>query len=377
MQLIGASVGDGGSSNVAADVALVQAMLVLIGRPVVPGQPAGNYLLSYDGDCGPKSKAAILAFQGDHVFVSAAGNASAPNPNATLGQVKPLDATWAKLVAKVPAAMANLRVLPGGKTVYLQATADELLTRQGAAANMTFTPAFRMKVRACISQMHALHGIAVGVCAQGDRRNFAAQYALWLQGPGITSAGPGESNHNFGMATDLGFAGLRWLHADGKVDVAETSWLHHLQAHKPAQALMFWEALRTVGTSGAVGAFRGPLTDRPHLQNWSDANVTMGLRLAALLQASGSMHWSYAQGSYRSDLGLGGAQISLGTAAQIWNLNANLTPAQLTQARNAGAAANGQAAPPPATAQDITAMRQALRNQFELADANWQNWTPQ
>jgi hypothetical protein len=376
MQLITGSVGDG-ATNVASDVALVQAILLTITRPPAPGQSASPYLTSYDGACGPVTKKAIRAFQTDQVFVSAARSQSVPNPNATVGQIKPQDATWTKLLALVPSAFANLRVLPGGKTVYVQASAEELQARLGASGALTFTPTFRVKVRNCINQMYTLHGVAAGVCAKGDRRTFQAQYALWLQGPGITSAGPGESNHNFGMAADIGFAGLRWLHADGKVDANETSWMHHLEAHSSGQALTFWAALRTVGTSAAVGAFRGPEKDRPHLQNWNDANVSMRGRLAALLQASGTMKWSYAQGSYRSDLGLGGAQVNVGTAAQIWNLNASLSAAILTQVRAAAAAAKRVAAPPPATAQDITAMRQALRKQFELADASWQNWTPQ
>ncbi len=139
---------------------------------------------------------------------------------------------------------------------------------------------------------------------------------------------------------------------------------------------MFWEALRTVGTGGALGAFRGPLSDRPHLQNWSDANVSMGVRLAALLLASGSMRWSYVRPVYRSDLGLGGALVDVGRAAQIWNLEATLTLATLSQARAAAASAKNQPAPAAATAADLAAMRQLLRDQFDLADANWQAWTP-
>lgn len=376
MQSIKGSVGDGGANN-ASDVALVQAILQKVRRPATPGQPAGPYLKSYDGNCGPVTKKAIRDFQTDYVFVSAARNQSVAVANATAGQIKPQDATWKKLLALVPAAFANLRVLPGGKTVYLQASAEDLQAKLVASGSLTFAPAFRIKVRNCINQIYTLHGIAAGVCAKGDRRTFQEQYALWLQGPGITSAGPGESNHNFGMAVDLGFAGLRWLHADGEVDVNETSWLHHLAKRSSAECLVFWAALRAVGTGAAVGAFRGPESDRPHLQNWNDANVSMVARLAALLQASGTMKWSYAQGNYRSDLGLGGAQFAVGKAAHIWNLNAALSPANLTQARAAAAAAKKGPAPPPATAQDVTAMRLALRKEFELADANWQNWTSQ
>jgi hypothetical protein len=126
-----------------------------------------------------------------------------------------------------------------------------------------------------------------------------------------------------------------------------------------------------------VGAFRGPIGDHPHLQNWNDANVSMKAWLVVHLQTSGSMHWSYAGGAYRCDLGLGGAQVDVGTAAQIWNLSARLTPAVLTQARTAAAAAQKKPTPAAATAADVAAMRQLLRDQFDLADTNWRAWTPQ
>ena len=376
MQAITASVGDG-ASNQLSDVALVQAVLVKTVRPAAPGRPAAPYLASYDGACGAITKAAIHAFQGDHVFVSAAGNASAPNPLASAGQVRPGDATWAQLLARVLPEFVNLRVLPGGRVVYVEATAQELQTKLAALALLTFAPAFGAKVRNCINRMHQVHGIAVGVCPQGDRRTFQAQYALLTGGTNVTHAGPGESNHNFGTATDIGFAGLRWLHANGAVDANETPWLHHLTAQTAAQARVFWEALRTVGTSGAVGAFRGPVDDRPHLQNWNDANVSMKARLAAHLQASGSMRWSFSGSTYRCNLGLGSVQFDVGTAAQIWNLNATLTGASLSQARSAAAAAQNKPPSAAATAADVAAMCQLLRQQFELADTNWRAWAPQ
>ena len=92
--------------------------------------------------------------------------------------MRPGDATWVKLLAKLPAAFADLRALPGGKIVYLPASGAEVQSRLGAVAAMTFAPAFRTKVQACLRRLHQLHGIAVGVCPQGDRRTFQAQYAL-------------------------------------------------------------------------------------------------------------------------------------------------------------------------------------------------------
>lgn len=389
MQLISASVGEN-ATNTVSDVALVQAILLKTTRTAAPNRAAGPYLASYDGAAGPATTAAIKAFQADHLMVLNAAKQSVLAPSATLGQVKPSDATWAKLLTEVPAEFANLRVLSGGKIVYVQATAAELQGKISAANGLTFTATFRTKVIACINKMHADYGIAVGVCPKGDRRTFQAQFQIRRDTPANTKAGPGESNHNYGMATDIGFEGLRWLHANGTVQANEDPWLKYLHAAKAAEETRFWTALRTVGTSAAVGAFRGPLSDSPHLQNWDDSTVSMTLRLAAHLQASGTMKWSrgvVASGAttYKCDLGLGVAQYDVGTAMQIWDLNATLTAATLTQARAAAAAAAAAHAPrgtpppkpqPPATAADVTAMRQALRAQFDLADTNWRNWTP-
>lgn len=195
MQTISASVGEGGTNN-ASDVALVQAILLKTLRPVATGRPGGPYLRSYDGVCGPITKAAIRAFQGDWVFVTPSGNACRPNPRATAGLVRPGDATWEQLLARLPSELAGLRVLPGGKIVYLQASAQQLQDKLHAVTTMTFAPAFRIKVRNCLHRMHQLYGIAVGVCPQGDRRTFQAQYALFTSGNNVTNAGPGESNHN-------------------------------------------------------------------------------------------------------------------------------------------------------------------------------------
>ena len=106
MQLITNTVGENGTNNV-ADVALVQAILVKTPRPA-GSTPQGPFLASYDGDCGPATIAAIRDFQTQHVFVSPDGRQSMPNPNATAGLVRANDATWAKLIAKVPQDFADL-----------------------------------------------------------------------------------------------------------------------------------------------------------------------------------------------------------------------------------------------------------------------------
>lgn len=380
MQTITAPVGENGTNTI-SDAALIQAILLKTRRP-----DSTAYLKSYDGVIGDVTKGAIRQFQADHVL---------PDPDATAGLVKPGDATWAKLLEQVDRDFADMRVLAGGKTVYVAATAAELQAKIDAVATFTFTAAFRAKVIACIKRVHALHGIAIGVCPKGDRRNFQTQFELFNQVPKVTGAGPGESNHNFGMAVDLGFAGLRWLRADGTVADNENPWLRKLNGETDnisAESMRFWEAMRAVGTGAEVGAFRGPQADRPHLQNWDDAGVSMSARLAAFLTSHGEMRWRASAGPnksavYACDLGLGGDPIPVGTAAQIWSRQAPVTVAMLTQARANAAQARvrseakaGATTLPPVdvaiTQADVIMMQQALRHQFEWADANWKDWTP-
>jgi hypothetical protein len=389
MKLISDSVGTNGANKI-SDVALVQAILLKITRPATRTTPAAPYLTSYDGDCGKNTKDAIRAFQDDRVFISADGRACAPNPQATAGVVKPADATWQKLLEAVDPKFSDMRVLDGGKTVYLAATQEQLTRRINAVAGLTFAPAFRHKVIACINRMYELYGIAIGVCRQGDRRTFQAQYDLLVGGNNVTHAGPGESNHNFGMAVDLGFEGLRWLKKHGAVTENETSWFHILNPNQNVigpEAMRFWKALRAVGTSPTVGTFRGPESDRPHLQNWDDAGVDMATRLADLLTRSGKMRWRGAHQAYQCDLGFGCDFYTVGSARKIWNRQATVTIHMLTQARAAHLAAVGvgvgagqppgpPAPPPPFTSDDVVSMQQALRRDFEAAEANWQNWTP-
>ncbi len=266
MQAITGSVGEAGTNSV-SDVALVQAILMKTQSRAATNRPAAPYLTSYDGVYGNGTKAAITAFQNDWVFVSADGTQSVAVANTTAGLIKPGDASWTRLLQKVATDFTDMGVLAGGKTVYVRASAAALQVKIGAVAG----------------------------------------------------AGPGESHHNFGMAVDLGFEGLRWLQKNGTVEERETSWLHRLDPTQKLvpEALKFWELLRTVGTSAAVGAFRGPESDRPHLQNWNDAGVVMATRPAVPAPPS-----------------------------------------------------------PPVTQADVVAMHRALRAQMDLADANWQNWTP-
>ena len=404
MQPLTRTVGDGGA-NARHDVALVQAILVHTQRPANLDVRRPTYLKGgIDGTCGNITKQAIRQFQTDQVFVGPSGNTSQLVPIAIPGRVAPGDITWTKLVAVVQEPFKDLRVLNGSKTVYVAATPAQRGVSIAAALNLTFQPAFRTNVIAVIRRLYDTQGIACSVCQNGDRRTFQTQYDIYTSKQnvrhGITNAGPGESNHNFGQAVDLGFKGLRWLRQNGTTVENEDWWLHQLDPAQQArdEALVFWNALRTAGTQ--AGLFRGPERDRPHLQAWSDAGVDMANRLAGLLTRSGRMRWTGGYKKYQCDLGFGGHFYDVGSADQIWSGQSTITEATLTKARaqgrgqttaagtppgtvgsgiaaaRGGTTANTPPAAPAATAQDVGAMRDALRADFDAADAAWQSWLP-
>lgn len=379
MQELSSAVGEG-AANAKHNAALVQAMLVLSRRPAQLDPLRKPYLGLIDGDFGTNSQKALRQFQFDQVFVGPGGQTSTQVAGASPGQVRPGDTTWRKLVAAVPAEFQDLRVLDGSRIVYVAATAQQAASAAADALAMQFQTAFGSRVAALIRSVHQQCGLALQVCDKGDLRSFQTQYDL-LTGPGnVTNAGPGESNHNFGQAVDLGFEGLRWLHRDGKVEEKEDAWLHKLDPGQTvnADALVFWDALRAAGV--VAGLFRGPMKDRPHLQAWSDVGIDMAARLADLLTRSGSMRWTGQSQQYKCDLGYGGKLYEVGRAAQIWSRQATLTLPQLTEARAQPSArtlvpvVQGAKAPAPPVDADLVAMRAALRAQLDLAAANWQSW---
>ena len=258
MQPLRGTVGEGGV-NARQDSALVQAMLVLTRRPsdLDPNRP--RYLAVIDGDCGDRTKRAIRQFQNDQVFVGPHRNTSAPVPGATAGRVVAGDPTWRQLLAAVPPEFGDLRVLEGSKTVYVAAMAADQAESINGISALTFQPTFRNQLVVLVGRIFNAYGIVCSVCRDGDRRTFQTQYDLLTSGRNVTHAGPGESNHNFGQAVDLGFRGLRWLRADGTVVEDEDWWLHQMDPRQLAtgESLFFWNMLRNAGT--AAGLHRGPV----------------------------------------------------------------------------------------------------------------------
>lgn len=398
MLKIGKSVGDGGVNEV-HDACLVQALLVLIKD--LKGSP---YLGTYDGDVGNLTKGAIKAFQTERVrepgsMDAGAGLRAAVAANLVpkLGLVEPDSATWKKLVELVPADYKEMRVIADTRTVYLPHEQADLDSSKAGVTGIPLAAAFRGNVLTFLDEMFATHGIAISVTpawADGGRRTFADQRRLYDQvdenGNRVTQAGPGESNHNFGRAVDVGFQRLRWLKADGTVTEDEDWWLHKLaKAAKGAKRTVeLFTAMRAIAIEGRAKLHQGPAKDWPHLQAYDDAGLDMAARLAALLNLVGKMKWSGARQRYRCDLGLGGSLVEVGTAVQIWDKAATIGPAEIARLRTEAARRTppppkpgARPAPPPEVkvtdikATDVSAMKAALRADFEAADAAWQRWS--
>jgi hypothetical protein len=414
MQNLTGTVGEGGA-NARHDVALVQALLVLIQRPAHLDPKKSKYLSAIDGECGDGTKEGIRRFQNDQVFGDAATGTSRAVAGATPGRIAPSDVTWTKLVAGAPTGFSDLRVLPGSKTAYIAATAAERDEALGLLDRFTFEDTFRAKVKEVVRVLHANTGLVASLCRWSEtnckaaRRDFQTQYELLIDPTAPTSAGPGESNHNFGQAVDLGFKGLRWLRANGTVEEKESSWMHKLDPEQKAtgESLFFWNVLRETGEQ--LGLFRGPESDRPHLQAWSDAKVSMPRRLVDLLnrvsvdrRMKWDVRWVKLEGKkkkvtrYQCDLGYGFDYFDVGSAAQIWTRQATINEQTLTAARaqagrfatamavrshglaapGLGASLGARGATPAVTAQDVVDMKNALRACFEAADRDWSRWTP-
>lgn len=409
MPEIKASIG-AGLTNSHDDVALIQAMLV-----VVKNAKGTSYLNSYDGVFGNHTKNAIIAFQNDQVFkqqrvasVTTASSAKpipipAPTPtpsltpipataaNAKLGVISPNDVTFKQLLSMLPTNYKELNVLPGGKTVYLSSADGD---RKASCANINtegqLNITFRGRVAKLIDEVFSRHKLAIWVVpGEGRRRTFEQQYKLTFT-PN-TKAGPGESNHNYGQAVDIGFKGLRWLKANGTIVENEDYWLHKLDPKQTIvpEAACFWKAMQTVAT-GAAGLFRGPAWDQPHIQAWNDHLVSMNKRLGALLALVGAMKWTGHNGHYQTDFGLGGKFYDVGTAKQIWEKSATVDNQMLASARTDALKKAAMIAGPASSAwknfkaiaatdikqTEIDAVKISLRTEFDRAEQNWTKWTP-
>ncbi len=352
------SVGEG-AVNQSHDVALVQAML-----KIVKNAKGSAYLgANYDGSYGGVTKSAIIAFQKDNAKTIDAG----AKGKEALGVVDPGAATVKALAAALPATHKELRIIPGTKTVYLEgALADANASAAAIRSDAEFETTFKGLLAKLVDQMFTEHKIVLKITPTGRRRTFAQQAAETA-----TKAGPGESNHNFGRASDIGFKGFKWVQGDGTIK-QDADWLNALETANAAKANALWDARDAIAKT--LPLFRLNF-ERVHLQLFDQATFSNINSLVKLLNTVGKMKW---EAGYKSDFGLGGAMYSVGTAKQVWAGTATFSKGDLAKALTAkeiAAKSKKVFKDTDITAKMVSEMQKSLKGDFESADTNWVKWT--
>jgi len=379
------TVGEGGA-NAAHDVALVQAML----RQVKDAQQQPYFGGDYDGQYGKNTKAAIESFQIDQKLLPPKGK----DGKTLLAVGGP---TIQKMSAMLPATHKDLWIIPATQTIFLAAAQVDADAGHAAVTALPHTdPVFQMKAAGVVKQVYKDYKLALTVAPLGGRRTFAEQAAIPI---GKTKVGPGESNHNFGRAVDLGFRNFQWLKADGTI-VKDTPWIAKLEKQKgEAAGDEIWDA-RDVPVKAAGLFVLTPVgfRDRIHVQSFDENAVNMGNALARLMTTVSTFKWVNQGGRpkvYASDIGLGaGVQMRIGSARAIWDLQAKVDPIDVAAAVNkaqvplanarliwAGKAPQNNAVFKPIAAGDIQpgdidSLKKALKKCFELADQHFLKWKP-
>jgi hypothetical protein len=357
MPTITGSVGDS-AANKTHDVALIQAMLRIVKNSKGTSYFTGNY----DGTYGNTTKDAITAFQNDNAATIKPGQVG----KEKLGQVDPGAATISILSTALPATHKDLRIIANTKTVYLEGSqADAQASAATIRSDAEYENTFKDLLARLVDNMYADHKIVLKVTSTGRRRTFAQQAVATN-----TNAGPGESNHNYGRAADIGFKGFRWIQSDGTIK-QDADWLNALEKADKGRANALWDARDAVAKKLPLY----PLNiERVHLQLFDDSTVNSKKSLVQLLNTVGKTKWAV---GYKSDFGLGGALYQVGTAKQIWAGNATVAKADLAAALTAKEVATNSTKvfkEVDITPKQITDMQNVLKADFEAADKNWIRW---
>jgi hypothetical protein len=413
MPEIKASVGEKGKNDT-HDVALVQAMLRIIKKA---GPHVSYYPHVVSGRFDGNTRAAIVAFQRD----------KGTSPPDTLGLVDVNSTTFNRMASEVHSVdpdLDNLRVLPGTRMVYLGASAAELeaslkevrdARRMGRHAPVGnpgegLEPNFRAEVVRMINEVYRQHQIVLRAWGEFSfGRDFDDQ--LSRVETGSSQAQPGEGNHNYGRAMDIGFKGLRWLKDDGTIGTVknEDDFDHNpTLGHWRITAL--YQARNRILEKPPVGTgpfFRirmgGGDNDPNHFQAvnqltlYPDPQVSMPRSFVGLLDRVGPLYpigelqkvglhvsapmtWE-AGGAhhYKCDLGFGETKFDVGESKNILKGRAAVTPAMLAQATNQYYSSMGDGTRVHAADfkhAQVDAMKQALLGIFALADDHWRDWKP-
>jgi hypothetical protein len=410
-------VGAGSALNLLHDVALVQAMLKHIRGP--KGHP---FLVGhYDGVCGTPTIDAIKAFQLANdtaslplqsrtapsalgipaLALQARGVAGSQfgipalkppqisklpqisglkNPSSgvgaptlslkdELGAIRPGGPTMKRLNDLLPVTHKGIRTAPGAHVVYWSGSAQDAADSAAAvAADTNLNAVFRQKISDLVTRMFTQYELVLEVVPQtGGLRAFQDQYRIRHDTPSATQAGPGESNHNFGQAVDIGYPGLQWMRNTGE-SIIETGFdLKKMMHINDRWKLEMW-ALRNAIAYGQLGLFKTKKkNDDEHIQMFDDNHVSMPKSLARLLSTAGRMRWrSAGSREYECDLGFGGHFHKVGEAMQIWDKSGPVDKAWIAAGKHIAVTA--------VTDADVAAMRAALKAEFDAAEAAAGRW---
>jgi hypothetical protein len=380
------------------DIALVEAML-----KVIKDAKHNPYLASnYDSKFTDQTKNAIIRFQKDHKLADKAGF------------VEKGSATLKQLNASLPADYTDIRIIEKTSTVYLPGDAKALKASLDQLKAAELDPTFRKSIVDLVNAMFDRHKIVLSCPDSGMRRDFAGQAKANNRGAGPP---PGESNHQYGKAVDIGFGGFRWVDGNGTIR-RDTFWLNagenpdtktppHMSGAKQTE---LWEARDVI----AHGELKLHKTSRAgdiiHVQAYSDSIVDYGRSLAKLLTTVGKMKWEYVGGAprkYRTDYGLGGKFFDIGTGKGVWAGTPAVSKTDLAAALKASASDLATKAPwkdfafvkaaldtlkkskaplphvvkgaaileKDITNADVELVKKALKADYETADKEWQKWT--
>jgi hypothetical protein len=406
-------VGGTGAANQFHDVALIQAMLRVIGSPKGHPYLAGHY----NGVCGSQTISAIMEFQTDHrtanlpaappsspfkLGVPALKQPSIPNPDSRaggalktpvlgapasgfgpsfslpslmkddFGVIKPGGATMDALNDLLPASHKGIRTAPGAHLVYWSGSAQASAASAAAiAAETRLNEDFRKKVANVVTLMFNKYELVLSLAGKiGGPRTFQEQFVQRRDKPNTTKAGPGESNHNFGQGVDLGFYPIKWMGLSGQ-PVDDDWWLNKLVPGHKLWSDELW-GLRNEIAVDQLGLFPSGLEgDVYHLQRFSDGddNVSMVNSLAKLLDTAGAMSWRHHGGGYECDLGFGGPWRHVGKSMEIWAETGPMHKDWIAHGKGVAVTAVSDG--------DLTAMRHALKADFEAAEAARDQWVAQ
>jgi hypothetical protein len=333
---------------------------------------------AYDGAYGDGTRDAISKFQDEQKIGVAFPDPKASAP-VTLtkdqewkGTMRPGGPSITKLSAMLPPDYKTIRIMPDTKTAYVEGKeADAKKSAKDIRGDGQLDKTFKEKVAKLVDAMYDRYKVVLWIAPQGGRRTFAEQAALDAS---ATGAGPGESNHQFGRAVDMGYRGLNWVTGNGPLK-KHNDWLASLAKESGAKAQEMWEA-RNLIAFDELGLFKtNKKGDLIHVQAYDDGKVHMGASLANLLNTVGKMKWGSAfknkHNQYSSNLD-GKTLQDVGRAIEIWNGEAPVKKEMIAKAKSDSTGKAVDAAT--VTEKDIKDMQTKLQDDFKAADQNWQKW---